>query len=159
MTYIILDLDNTIADDSWRIPRINWQHDDPFRRYHDYHQLSAFDKTGNEHLFKETENRIIIFTSRPVHYRSMTEEWLARKGINTDFLLMRNNSDHCKSVDLKEKMLNWLAEYGVDLKDIACAYDDRPDVVEMYLKRNIKADLVKIHDVCAYTKPNGELNE
>jgi hypothetical protein len=25
MNYIILDLDNTIADDAWRIPEINWQ--------------------------------------------------------------------------------------------------------------------------------------
>ena len=39
MSFIILDLDNCIADDQWRISRINWQHKDPMRRYHDYHSL------------------------------------------------------------------------------------------------------------------------
>jgi len=28
-TYVILDLDNTIADDAWRIPSINWQWSNP----------------------------------------------------------------------------------------------------------------------------------
>lgn len=152
MSYIILDIDGCIADDEWRIPRINWQHENPFRRYHEYHMLSAFDEVGNTDLI-ETEHDIIIFTARPTHYRAMTEEWFRRKGVNVKHLLMRNDDDHCHSKELKSKQLQWLDEYGVSLHDIVCAYDDRPDVVKMYNEFGIPAVVRAIHNVCAYTQP------
>jgi len=155
-TYIILDLDNTIADDSWRIPKINWQRQNPLDRYHDYHSLSAFDKVGNDHLLA-TRHHILIFTARPVRYRAITEEWLRRNGIEYEHLLMRNDNDHCHSVVLKAKMLNWLPEmYGIAWDKIFAAYDDRKDVVEMFEKCGIAAACVPIHDTCAYTNPNEE---
>lgn len=156
MSSIILDLDNCIADDEWRISRINWQHENPFRRYHDYHMLSAFDEVGNTDLL-DTEHDIIIFTARPVHYRSLTEEWLRRNGINVKYLLMRNDDDHCHSKDLKLSQLRWLcSEYDVSPSDIVYACDDRHDVVKMYNEFGITAIVRAIHNVCAYTKPPKE---
>ncbi|TXH50797.1 MAG: hypothetical protein E6Q97_19690, partial [Desulfurellales bacterium] len=157
MSFIILDLDNCIADDQWRIPRINWQHKDPMRRYHDYHSLSGFDRAGNKDLFHKTKHDIIILTARPVHYAPITMEWLNRQHIKPFALIMRNNDDHSPSVDLKRKQMGWLTHlYGVDVKDIVCAYDDRMDVVEMYLNHGIIAAVRAIHDTCAYTNPNKE---
>lgn len=151
---IILDLDNTIANDVWRIPKINWQHADPLARYHDYHSLSAFDAPGNEDLFKERDD-IIIFTARPVHYHAITEEWLNRNGVNFQVLLMRNNDDHSHSKDLKLRQLAWLQnDYGINKSDIFCAYDDRQDVVDAYLAAGIHAEVRSIHNVCAYTRPS-----
>lgn len=150
--YRILDLDNCVANDSWRIPRISWQHADPDRRYHDYHMLAGFDDTGNEELFKGRSN-IIIFTARPVMIRAMTEEWLRRKGVDYHVLMMRNNGDHRKSVDLKMQQLHWLGQYDIELRQIEHAFDDRPDIVEMYKKCGVPATVRAIHNVCAYTRP------
>jgi hypothetical protein len=42
------------------------------------------------------------------------------------------------------------------LSNIEAAYDDRPDVVEMYKQHGINGQLMSVHDVCAYTNPNKE---
>lgn len=155
MSFIVLDLDNCIADDQWRIPKINWQKKDPMDRYHEYHSLSGFDRAGNKDLFQKTKHDIIILTARPVHYAPITMEWLNRQHIKPFALVMRNNDDHCPSVELKRKQMGWLMHlYGVNHKDIECAYDDRMDVVEMYLQHGIVAEVRAIHDTCAYTNPN-----
>lgn len=149
--YRILDLDNTIANDSWRIPRINWQLSGD-RRYHDYHSLAPFDQLGNAHLL-QAEEQILIFTARPVTYRAATEEWLKRNGVQFKHLLMRNKDDVRHSVELKSAQLFWLAEYNVGLSQITSAFDDRQDVVDMYRRAGINAQCIRIHDVCAYTHP------
>ena len=154
---IILDLDNTIANDGWRIKKINWKQNDPFLRYHDYHSLSAFDAVGNADLFKN-KHEIIVLTARPVFYRSITEEWLRRVGVDVMFLLMRNNGDHTHSRELKREQLHSLfTHYGVKKTDIFCAYDDREDVVQMYREEGIVSQRRWIHEVCSYTKPIGEI--
>ena len=154
MSCVILDLDNCIADDAWRIPRINWQKSSPLERYHEYHSLSGFDRVGNTDLFSEGHHDVIVFTARPVLYSAITHEWLERNGIRAKHVVMRNNDDHRHSVELKRHMLHWLPElYGVPWQEIVAAYDDRPDVIEMYKKHHIPAHLRCIHDVCAYTQP------
>jgi len=154
--YTILDLDNTISNDGWRIKSINWQHAEPMRRYHAYHSLSAFDEPGNVDLFRGKSN-IIILTARPTHYRALTEEWLKRNGVQYNIMIMRNDSDHCHSRDLKMKQLKWLGElYSVPPALIEHAYDDRQDVVDMYISNGVQATCRSIHDICAYTRPEGK---
>lgn len=154
MSYVILDLDNCIADDGWRIPKIRWQHKEPLLRYHAYHSLSGFDRLGNEDLFAGAHHDVIVFTARPVHYAEITEEWLRRNNVTVRHLIMRNNDDHRPSVELKRHMLHWLPElYGVAWKEIVAAYDDRQDVVDMFRKHHIEAYVRCIHDQCAYTAP------
>ena len=154
MSVIILDIDNCIADDRWRIPFINWQTDNPVWRYHDYHSLSGFDMAHNHELYINTRHDIVIFTARPIMYQAITMEWLKRHGVGHQLLMMRDMDDHCHSVELKEKQLNALfANTNVKAEDIVGAYDDRPDVVEMYKKFGIPAEIKFVHDVCAYTKP------
>lgn len=157
MSYIILDLDNCIADDAWRIPRINWQKSNPLDRYHDYHSLSGFDLAGNYDLVLgayEAQRDIIIFTARPVQYHALTVEWLRRNNVEFKHLIMRNNNDHRSSLHLKRTMLQWLPDlYGVPWNEVGAAYDDRPDVVEMFRKHGIPAEVRAIHNVCAYTPP------
>lgn len=152
-SYVILDLDNTIANDGWRIPYINWQWSNPVHRYHDYHSLAAFDELGNADLVWGHGHKILIFTARPVHYSAMTHAWLVRKGVMADHVIMRNTGDRRNSVELKSTMLDWLHHYDVDLRDIAGAYDDREDVVAMYRARGLNAEVRSLHDICAYTKP------
>lgn len=154
MSVIILDIDNCIADDSWRIPRINWQTDNPIWRYHDYHSLSGFDTAHNHELYINTRHDIVIFTARPIMYQAITMEWLKRHGVGHQFIMMREMDDHCHSVELKEKQLNALfANTNVKAEDIVGAFDDRPDVVAMYATFGIPSQVKFVHDVCAYTKP------
>ncbi len=158
MKHIILDLDNCIADDSWRIPKINWQKTNPMERYHDYHSLSGFDRPGNLDILEaHSDAAVIVFTARPVQYSAVTYEWLRRNKIPYEYLVMRNNNDHRPSLDLKRSMLKWLPElYDVPLSTIVAAYDDRADVVEMYRSEGIDGRRRDIHNVCAYTAPHKE---
>lgn len=157
MTFIILDLDNTVANDAWRIPKIDWAEDDPFKRYHRYHQLSSFDEAGNRDLFDGTPHDVIIMTARPVHYHAQTEEWLLRQGIDPAIIMMRNNGDHTHSRELKRRQFLSLWEaHNIAVENIACAYDDREDVVDMYRNFGVNAEVRSIHNICAYTNPYGE---
>ena len=153
--FIIVDLDNCIADDAWRIPKINWSKPTPMARYHDYHSLSGFDEIGNLRIFDEhADCGPIIFTARPALYQALTREWLARRGVFYERLLMRDNDDHRDSLELKRAMLLGLPEfYGIALEAIAAAYDDRQDIVEMYRSYKITAHRLEIHNVCAYAPP------
>jgi hypothetical protein len=148
---IILDLDNCISDDGWRIQYIDWSTDDPDERYRKYHDGMKCDKFANAHLL-DTSQSIIIFTSRPERYRSNTENWLAAHNIKFVELCMRPHDDHRPSLQLKASFL------AVNTRHITCAYDDRPDIVEMYRLNGIQAEVVKIHDICAYTPPKTALS-
>jgi len=155
MSAIILDLDNCIADDAWRIRYIDWSFEDPLSRYHNYHLLAGFDRVGNQELFTKTPHDVIVFTARPIMYRAITEEWLRRAGVVPAVLMMRDNNDHQHSRDLKrQQLLALLDNSALTISDIDCAYDDRPDVIEMYRGLGVNAEVRFIHDQCAYTNPN-----
>lgn len=149
MKAIVFDLDNTIADDGWRINKIEPAVVDIFWRYHNYHSLSGFDEVGNRKLILNApEVAQIIFTSRPVSYRTLTEEWLRRNGIQFKHLVMRGNDDHRSSVEVKRDQLKIVAKY-FDLRpsDIIAAYDDRQDVVDMFRSFGILASLAPLHNI------------
>lgn len=149
--YQILDLDNTIADDGWRVKAIQWQHEDPTRRYADYHLLAAFDHVGNTDLLTKPLANLIL-TARPVAYRAITLEWLRRKGIIADHVLMRNNGDHRSSAQIKQEQLQHLALfYDITPGQILHAYDDRQDVVDMFRRNGILSSRRPIHGEDAFT--------
>lgn len=155
MSIIILDMDNCISNDEWRIPAIDWSAKNPIERYHDYHGLAAFDQPGNIDLFDGTKHDVMIFTARPRFYYAPTIEWLRRNGINPAAVFMRDNNDHDHSRELKRKFLVFMVnQMGVSPSSVHCAYDDRQDVVDMYDALGITAELRKIHDTCAYNAPS-----
>lgn len=155
-SHIIVDLDNCIADDAWRIPMIRWNETDLMERYHVYHTAAAFDSLANVDIISQMATPI-IFTARPEKYRPITEQWLARNSVPYAHLVMRPDDDHTPSTELKRRMLQSLPEStGIPWQWIVAAYDDRPDVVEMYRRHYIDAHVRAIHNVCAYTKPTQE---
>lgn len=148
---IILDLDNCIAHDAWRIPRINWRLTGD-ARYHDYHLLAPWDSVGNHELFEG--KRCAILTGRPVMFRAATLHWLTRAGVDVAALLMRNPNDSRSSAMVKRaQVIHLLAHYDVSFEDIEAAYDDREDIVHMYREWGFKAEQRSLHSVCAYTNP------
>ena len=146
----LLDLDNCISNDGWRIPFINFEEKHPDKRYHQYHMLSAFDEFCNRQVCGVPGTTIIILTARPEVYRNVTEKWLEKNGVNWDMLLMRDDGDHRHSVDLKRAMLERLYTLGVRRSAIVKAWDDREDIVEMYKSQGIDAGVVKCHNVSSY---------
>jgi hypothetical protein len=165
--FAIFDLDNCIADDSWRIKQINWAASDPDLRYHTYHLLCGFDISRNWLRIRECQRAglgFIILTARPTSVAAITAEWLMRQDIIPHAMMMRNPGDHRHSAAIKRWQLEQLVahydDYGVDPSAIVRAFDDRPDVVEMYraardsgLVPNLEPEVLAIHDVCAYTPP------
>jgi hypothetical protein len=159
MKYVIFDLDNCLADDRARIPLIKWDEKNPDKRYAEYHANVSDDPVGNLDELELTMllGTPVFLTARPrsvgsIDVRSQTLRWIKEKlDVSAPILLMRGNNDNRPSVDLKRSMLAELAtDYEIKLSDIAHAYDDRSDIVEMYKSYGINASVLKIHDVCAY---------
>jgi hypothetical protein len=143
MKKIIVDLDNCISDDTWRLAKIG-RHiagKNEFERHHDYHLCAAFDKPRNLDIFSgRRASEVIIMTARPAHYRAIAEVWLNSHMIPYDVLIMRNDKDHRPSVNVKRDQLGWLqAHYDTPLTDIEAAYDDHPEIIEMYREHGLNA--------------------
>lgn len=155
--YALFDIDNCLANDAWRIPRIHWHEADPDLRYATYHALAPFDCAGNLHwarMAMRSGRKLIFSTARPESHRVPTAEWLQRAlGCETDLLLMRAVGDHRPSVVLKREHLREFRDRGVPTNRILQAHDDRPDVVMMYKEHGIRAAVLSIHSVCAYSPP------
>jgi len=141
---IILDIDNCIADDKWRIPLINHEAANDFVKFHAYHMASAGDPHENRHVI-EPASSIAIITSRPVNYRWLTVDWLERHKIAYDFLFMREKVDGAfSSPEVKRKAVRTLIT-AFGHQAITMAYDDRPDVIAMYREEGIPATHLFIH--------------
>lgn len=160
MSFVIIDIDNTIADDGWRIRYIKWlQTTDMDARYDEYHKRAGFDFAKNRHLVRAAHPTAepLFLTSRPVKFRAYTERWLTQNYLprGRPFqIIMRNDHDHRHSVEVKHDQLHWLElHYGVRLDQIECAYDDRQDIIDMYREHGVNAQLIHIHNKDAYATP------
>lgn len=151
----ILDLDNCISDDAWRIPTIDWEQKDLDIRYLQYHALSAFDDVGNKELFADLEpNSCLVLTARPVHLFLQTVEWLRRAGVPLLGLMMRPTGDNTPSALMKASMLSVaMGQMHISIEDIGVAYDDRQDIVDMYRSMGIQAERRFIHTLEAHLPP------
>lgn len=77
---------------------------------------------------------------------------------------MRPDDNHEPSVRLKAQALLQLGEQFDEegnpsrfvMDNIACAFDDHHEVVQMYRRRGIRARQLAIHDVSAYHKPESK---
>lgn len=145
----IFDLDNCISNDLHRLRYIDDSKSSAFDRYHDYHLLAAFDQFWNTSVFRKHEvcgDRIVIATARPEHYRALTLGWLRHHDMRFDMLLMRNDEDERCSVDVKRDFLLQV-DTTLGLSNVSAAYDDRPDVIDMYKSFNLQAKVL-----CCYVK-------
>lgn len=140
----ILDMDNCISDDGWRIRYINSSAATPDECYRYYHTLGMWDDVGNQDLLN-TDETIVVITSRPNAYRRQTREWLEDLGVRPMLLLMRFDNDHRPTVMVKEEAARGLI--GLPDSVISSAYDDRPDIVAMYRRLGIDAYVRNIHAI------------
>ena len=158
MNYTIWDIDNCLADDSWRISFIDWRTTNLDARYRPYHERCRHDVAHHVARFQATTlldgAQPIFFTARPEEVRLETHNWLRRElGVAVPIVRMRANQAFEPSVRLKAIMLAALRMNMQPGDKIVHAFDDREDICAMYREANVPTTLLKIHDVCAYTNP------
>jgi hypothetical protein len=179
--YVIWDLDNCLADDRPRIPLIDWAAAQapgaaPDAAWEAYHAASARDSVGNVMAFnlhhgprtwgRSDRPTPLFMTARPERFRGKTEEWiythlswglhLGREGAHEFILMMRDDKDHRRSVDVKRDMVSKFMEHHPYAR-IRAAYDDHPAVVEMYRTNfGLTAYELSIHDIETHTPPESQ---
>lgn len=156
--YVVFDLDNCLADDAARIEKlIDWSKANPDDRYAPYHAACAHDLPGNIDVYRRhvaQGTTPVFMTARPVTVRQQTLDWIAKRlHVESPIVMMRNVGDHRSSVAVKREMVENLWHYGIAVGDVVAAYDDRQDIVDMYLAYGIDAKVLAIHGACAMTKP------
>jgi hypothetical protein len=132
----IFDLDGCIFDDEWRLVKI-LEEGEP-GRYVEYHSLLGMDKVlpKGAQVLNESINAhqgIVFITARPSDVRLETIETIRKHfgHIGQFCLFMRQPEDEgIGSVELKKTILSKI-KFSDDQKIVA-AYDDRPDVIQMY---------------------------
>tara|TARA_B110000014_G_scaffold117151_1_gene80422 strand:+ start:157 stop:606 length:450 start_codon:yes stop_codon:yes gene_type:complete len=72
---------------------------------------------------------LVLLTARPARLAETTMAWMARHGVAWDLLVMRVDSDHRTSPDVKREALADLRATG---HEPALAVDDDPRNAEMY---------------------------
>lgn len=136
-----VDLDNCIADDSWRWHLFELHLPLPNERYTRYHDACGLDVPDNLHVLAEIKRnryKVIIFTSRPEAVRIKTEKWLMKWGINYEHLLMRPDDNHEPSTVLKRRMLCEMLPLIAPEYEIQLAIDDRMDILNMYQQEGVR---------------------
>lgn len=141
----IFDLDNCICDDGHRQ---QWLKNEKLKRsyrFHQYHTRSCIDSPAN--LGKIATPSILIFTGRPEEYRDITAVWLQHnlpKHIKVLGLFMRPSKNFKSAVAVKQEMVDRVLDtatpLGLGIDRIFKAYDDRQDIVDMYIKNGIAAE-------------------
>lgn len=146
--FIVLDLDNCIADDEWRLPSIRWDEADVMKRFDTYHKQAGNDHLANSHLFISREHPVLIVTGRPIRDWALTVRWLQWHRVPYIGLYMRPNEDGgLTAPELKRRLLYRAFEaFSIGSDHIVCAYDDRRDVIEMYHAEGVHAEQVYIHE-------------
>lgn len=177
MNIAIWDLDNCLSSDEWRIPLIRWDEKDLEKRYLAYHDECDIDLPANLLVFNAMRmiTAPLFFTARPESVRRKTEEWIKHNlKVESPIVLMREEHNRGGAVEIKRMMFMKLilslaakhfknldtgegeVDQQIDITNII-AFDDRLDIVEMYHALGIRAQQLKIHDVCAMTPPGANV--
>lgn len=152
---IILDCDNVLSDDEWRLRTIDWDTEDQVERYRVYSKLAIFDEPRNQHLAIAPGKKVAIFTAMRDRYWRTRTAWFHKNKIHHDYLFMRGENDHRSSVEVKQEMLhNLMRMLNLQPNDIIAAYDDHPDIVQMYKRNGVNGIHIAIHNKCVWRKPS-----
>lgn len=150
---ILCDVDNVLADDSWRVGFVRHEHPDPIQCFHAYHVASALDSVANLHLVRVPGARVVLLTAMPEEYEPYRREWLTKARVPYEFILYRPRGNFDSAVEVKRAMVRLLrVQYQMDFAEVVAAYDDRRDVVEMFCEEGLPGKRVFIVDYSAEPK-------
>lgn len=164
--YIIIDIDNCISDDKWRMQSVNHTVADLDERYYTYNIACGQDKPCYENiavlsLLVEMGAHPVFITARPEMVRAETIAWLAQHlpfGFDSiGDLMMRPHGDKRPSPELKPALLQeWIDNNFADHSQkipsvhfnkewILCIFDDRLDVLQAYVLQGYRAQHMFVH--------------
>ena len=147
--YIIVDHDNWISDDQWRLSKIDYDRllsardDEKQDCFREYHEAAWSDEFKNNFIIEyalKFEYELIICTNRPEEFKDMTVDWLKKYRIPYSSIFMRPSDDIQAAADLKESLIERIVPLCFR------AYDDHLDVIERYKKMGIRAVHCFIND-------------
>ena len=141
---IVVDVDGTIADASWRQHHLlvkpkNWN-----GFWKDMEKDPSYDDIV--WLVKQLHsngNRIIICTGRQYRHREQTEFWLKQNDIPYNEIYMRETDDHRDDSIVKVELINQMRKDGYDPYLIL---EDRDRVVKAYRDIGLRVLQVKYGD-------------
>ena len=143
MSFVVFDLDGTLADTASRLRFIEVKPKD----YGAFHQASVTAK-AIAHIqpvywgFRRQFIPIEIWTGRPERYKVITRNWLSLWGFTgCRKLRMRPEDDNRPDVELKKE---WLDQCGFNKPLLV--FEDRTRVVEMYRENGVPCFQVKKGD-------------
>lgn len=145
---VIFDIDGCISDDSWRRSRIPEGASQPLE--YDFYHAGCKDDPPLEmgaqvlRMHIQRGDFIAFCTARPAKTTEMTVDWIKRHfdiDLTQDYMLLsRSDEDARSAVAVKTEMASYLRKYEQQInKKLVAAYDDRPDIVEMYRQHNLAA--------------------
>lgn len=144
----IFDLDGCLFDDEHRLPLINMslEGDARYEAYHAEQRVDLVLEDGADLIKKAAEqNLLVVFlTARPIKHSAATLDKLSRhfsKLLDGRFpIYMRPNGDARSSVEFKrEKVREIIAKAKDEGREVVVAFDDRQDVIDMYLSEGVPA--------------------
>lgn len=144
---IIVDLDGTLACMEWRRPYVTQKPKD-WKSFltscgHDAVNptLEKIVRGANDIDFK-----VLIVSGRPWDLSGVqTTKWLYENGIPHDHLIMRMERDYRPDTEVKDEMWHKLIKpLGLE---IVRAFDDRPDIAEVWHSHGIPVTLVEAPDL------------
>lgn len=147
---IICDVDGTISNPTHRL---KWVRDEKNDRCENGNRGSGkarknwkkfFEAMGDDSLRESTleilnkyaleGHLIVMVTARPQEYLPDTVEWLNHHNVPYDFMIMRKDGDYRRDDIIKQEILDkWF-----DKDDIEVVLDDRPVVIRMWQKNDLK---------------------
>ena len=132
---VLVDLDDTLSDTSWREHLIK---SDGWDAFHNQliHDQPCEDIVRLINMIAGGSIAVIGITGRPERYRDISLRWLLKHNIWIDELLMRPNDDRQKAP--KSKMDLITARFGPDwAQQILCFIDNREDIIKEFNKAGV----------------------
>ena len=134
MTWVIFDIDGTLANISHRLHHITGEKKDwdGFNQFLHLDELKP-DIAALYKMCSDAGYHIMIVTGRSEKYREVTQKWLWDNGIIFEHLYMRPDGDKSPDTEIKQSILN---KYILG-KKVLFSVDDRDRVVEMWRRNGI----------------------
>ena len=131
---IIFDLDGTLCDCEHRVHfmRERPKHRDEFHSACIFDTVIAATRTLIE-MAEEKGIKVILLSARPIRFKALSEEWLAKNNIHYDQLIL-SSYPHLSDPEYKLKMYKELIE---PFYEVIFAVDDRDTVVAMWRENGI----------------------
>ncbi len=142
-TFIICDIDGTVADTSKRLHHLDKTPKDWGGFFSDMINDAPRQEIIDELKANAGRRKVLFVSGRPDNYRNVTEEWLNKNiGIEYEALFMRKRRDTRPDDIIKLEIFN---NYLKGIKDnIQFVYDDRPRVIRMW--REVGLEVTDVGD-------------